>query len=206
MPAIHGTAYPRIKSNLSEREAGEAYTPSRDEITFVGNVARGDTRLCLLVMLKVFQRLGYFMPLAEVPKVVVRLVARTAGLTIADDVIAEYDRSRTRKRHMVQIREYAKVQPYGTEARRIIVRSVAEAARTKDVPADLINVAIEELLRQRYELPAFSTLNRISRRVRALVYAPSSGKSAGHFPNGTRRPLMLCFAHHPSGCGRSGTS
>ncbi|OUA98017.1 hypothetical protein BK706_02980 [Bacillus thuringiensis serovar leesis] len=36
-------------------------------------------------------------------------------------------------------------------------------------PADLINVSIEELIKERYELPAFSTLDRLARRVRTLV-------------------------------------
>lgn len=35
--------------------------------------------------------------------------------------------------------------------------------------ADLINVAIEELVRQRFELPAFSTLTRTAQQIRAQV-------------------------------------
>ena len=35
--------------------------------------------------------------------------------------------------------------------------------------ADLINVAIEELVRQRYELPAFSTLDRLACHIRSIV-------------------------------------
>jgi hypothetical protein len=38
-----------------------------------------------------------------------------------------------------------------------------------DNPADLINVAIDELIHQRYELPGFNTLDRLVRRVRNLV-------------------------------------
>ncbi len=38
-----------------------------------------------------------------------------------------------------------------------------------DNPADLINAAIESLIKEHYELPAFSTLDRVSRRVRFLV-------------------------------------
>lgn len=38
-----------------------------------------------------------------------------------------------------------------------------------DNPADLINVAIEELIKERCELPAFSTLDRLVRRIRTLV-------------------------------------
>ena len=39
-----------------------------------------------------------------------------------------------------------------------------------DNPADMINAALEELIKQRYEMPAFSTLDRLTRRVRTLVY------------------------------------
>jgi hypothetical protein len=39
-----------------------------------------------------------------------------------------------------------------------------------DNPADIINAAIDELVKQRYELPAFSSLDRLVKRVRALVY------------------------------------
>jgi len=46
---------------------------------------------------------------------------------------------------------------------------MSTAAKVMDNPADLINVAIEELVRQRIELPAFSTLDRLSRRVRTLI-------------------------------------
>jgi hypothetical protein len=37
-------------------------------------------------------------------------------------------------------------------------------------PADLINAAIDELVKQRYEMPAFSTLEYLVGRIRALVY------------------------------------
>jgi hypothetical protein len=45
--------------------------------------------------------------------------------------------------------------------------SGAHGSPGTDHPADLINVAIAELVRQRYELPAFSALDRLVRRVRA---------------------------------------
>jgi len=42
-------------------------------------------------------------------------------------------------------------------------------AQTKHELADIINVVIEELIRQRFELPAFSTLNRKALTVRIDV-------------------------------------
>jgi hypothetical protein len=43
------------------------------------------------------------------------------------------------------------------------------AAAVMDNPADLINVGIEQLVRDRVELPALATLDRLARRVRTLV-------------------------------------
>lgn len=48
--------------------------------------------------------------------------------------------------------------------------AMSEAARTKSDLADLINVAIEELVRKKYELPAFDTLVRAARHYRTVVY------------------------------------
>jgi len=67
------------------------------------------------------------------------------------------------------IREYLQVNSFSNSARRLMLESVYNAAQVKDNPADLINVAIAELIHYRYELPAFSTLDRSVRRIRALV-------------------------------------
>ncbi|MDV7242268.1 MULTISPECIES: DUF4158 domain-containing protein [Rhodococcus] len=54
------------------------------------------------------------------------------------------------------------------------VRAVAEqaiqvAVQTKDNPADLINVALEELVRARCELPGYTTLDAVAATIRAEV-------------------------------------
>lgn len=74
------------------------------------------------------------------------------------------------KRHHQTVREYYQVLPYGKEARRAAIRTILRAVRTMENPADIINAAIDELVKQRYEMPAFSTLDRLVKRIRALVY------------------------------------
>lgn len=49
------------------------------------------------------------------------------------------------------------------------MQAVYKAALAMDNPADLINVTIEELIKECCELPAFSTLDRLARRIRSLV-------------------------------------
>src|SRR5713101_3286266 len=80
-----------------------------------------------------------------------------------------YDRSGTRRRHLVVIRDYLGVQPNGSAARHAMIHVLAEAAGTKYELEDLINVAIEQLVRLHFEPPAFDTLNRAARRVRATL-------------------------------------
>lgn len=67
------------------------------------------------------------------------------------------------------MKKRARLIPWGASARWLAIKAVSEAAETKDNPADLINVALETLIKERYELPAFSTLDRLVRRVRAVV-------------------------------------
>ena len=116
------------------------------------------------------------MPLSEAPWAIVEHVARILGIPAAALDSEAYDRSATRRRHLVVIRALLGVQPYGPAARRAMIHAVAGAASTKHELEDLINIAIEQLVRQRFELPAFDTLNRAARRVRATliraVYIP----------------------------------
>ena len=80
-------------------------------------------QLGFLVLLKLYQRLGRAMPLAEAPQVVVDHVAKTAGLTAAVLVPETYDPSGTQQRHLAAIREYLQVQPYGPTARHAMIRT-----------------------------------------------------------------------------------
>jgi hypothetical protein len=61
------------------------------------------------------------------------------------------------------------IKPYGAKARRVVIRSMGQAARTKNDLADIINVAIEELVHHRYELPVFNTLVKAAKRVRGTI-------------------------------------
>ena len=76
---------------------------------------------------------------------------------------------RTLYKYHQAIRVHLGINPAGRHARHIAARAVYAAAQVMDNPADLINVAIEELIHARYELPAYTTLDRLTQRVRALV-------------------------------------
>lgn len=110
------------------------------------------------------------MRLAEVPEPIVTHIIACAGVpqTVAD--LSGYDTSGTRLRHLAAIRAYRQVQPYDRAVQRLLIRSLVDAAQTKTDLTGLINVGIEELVRLRYELPAFAPLCRLARHARAVVH------------------------------------
>lgn len=168
MASIERTAYPRFKPTPTTQELLDLYTPTLEELTFAQSLTRSPTHLLTLtVLLKAFQRLGYFPRLSEVPEASIRHIR--GCLRVGSDVALRYDEPRTLYRHYRAIRTYLQVLAYGRDARHRAIRAVYEAAQTMDNPADLINVALETLIKERYELPAFSTLDRLVRRVRTLV-------------------------------------
>ncbi len=164
------TAYPVLAASPSASELTDAYTPDLFELKFAEERTReAAPRVGLLVMLKTFQRLGYFVQLADVPLSIVLKVTQAAGYDAAPNGLDDYDQSTLRVRHMALIRAWTGVSAFDREALRTIVKSCVEASRVREDLADIINIAIEELLRKRYELPGFTTLFRAARTARATV-------------------------------------
>lgn len=171
MPTLQETAYPRLKSRPSARDLAALYTPSPDEIALAQSSTHGEVALLgFLVLLKTFQRLGYFILVAQVPSPILEQIARATHTEAALPALSGYDTSGTRFRHLNVIRQHLQIRPSGPHARHAMLLAMKEAARTKEHLADLVNVGIEELIRQRYELPGFDTLARGARHVRAVLY------------------------------------
>lgn len=168
MASIERTAYPRFKRAPTLQNLHALYTSTDDELAFAQKVARLPShQLNLLVLLKSFQYLGYFPKLSDVPTVIISHIRQ--GLHLEPAVTPGYDEPRTLYRHHQAIRDYLRVSAWDQTASRGAIKAVSEAAATMDNPADLINVALETLIRERYELPAFSTLDRLVSRVRTVV-------------------------------------
>jgi hypothetical protein len=168
--SIEHTAYPRLKRTLTPKELDQIYTPTPAELFLAHRTAKGPVAtLGFLIHLKVFQRLGYAVATSEIPTSIIDYIAACAQIPLSPRDLAGYDDSGTRGRHLPLIREALDLQPYGPPARKAFLRAMVEAARTKDDLADLINVALEELVRCRFELPAFGTLDRAAHHARAVV-------------------------------------
>ena len=167
MPAIHETAYPRLKSDYSEEELSHYYTPIPAEIAFVRQQTTDpDRQIILLIWLKVFQRLGYFPPWKQIPPPIGEHISRVMGGLFVPPVPTGYDTSGTRFRHTKLIRQFLGIHPLGQATQLFIKQAAGRAAQTKNHLADIINAVLEELVRDRRELPAFSTLVRFARSAR----------------------------------------
>jgi hypothetical protein len=170
MTAIHETAYPRIRSNVTDKELCELYTPTEEEKDFADGNTRGKVpKLGLLVLVKMFQRLGYFPMLDTIPQRVIRHIAKSSGLEDVIEDLQSYEETGSRLKHLPKIRQWLDIKEFRSDGPQVINDALEKACQTKDIIADIINVGIEELIRERYELPAFSALLRAATRARSHV-------------------------------------
>jgi len=149
--SIERTAYPRFKRQFTTKELTDIYTPTKLEIAFAYATAKGESNILnLLVILKSFQRLGYFPSLTDIPLKIINHIR--SHLKFAIDIGLGYENNKTMYRHRTAIREYLQVKSFNQTALHLAISVVNESAQVMDNPADLMNVAIAELIKNRYEL------------------------------------------------------
>ena len=155
MASIERTAYPRFKPSLTTNELHILYEPTEEERDFIATYARGEAQqLTLLTLLKCQQHLGYLPALADVPDQIRTYLCQQLHLLPLMDGHAEAES--TLYRYHQLIRTDLDIKPYGEGGQVVVETAVQQAAYTMSDPADLINLAIEHLIQQRFELPAFS--------------------------------------------------
>jgi hypothetical protein len=170
MTAVHETAYPRMRSSLTDTELQELYTPTLDDLAFIERVTKSTVAAFGgLLLLKTFQRLGYFLSFDDVPPRLLRHLATATGVLLPHDCLQQYEQRGFRKWHLPLIRHHLGITAFSDGGRRAVVGAMLEASRSKDILADIINVGIEALVHARYELPAFSTLRRAAQKARAQI-------------------------------------
>lgn len=172
MTQLHETAYPRLKADPSAQDLDEIYTLTPDEIAFIDKtVKRPIARSAAFIYLKLFQRLGYFVHIRDVPSVIRQhIVAQTGYRPARSDELRQFDRTTARTTLITALRRYLNVRPLDDQGRAWL-RHVAEtAADSRHVVADIINVMLEELVHHRYELPGFSTLDRLGIQAREKIH------------------------------------
>lgn len=155
------TAYPRFKSRLAQSELERFYTVTDAERVCCDNATRSNTtRAGFSLLLKTYQRLGYFVSSEQVPNAIAEYVASSMGEPYNREDLRRYDASQARRKHLSIVREFLAVKSFSDDGKLLMRQSFAEAALAKEDVIDIINIGIETLVRHRYELPAFDTLVR----------------------------------------------
>jgi hypothetical protein len=136
--SIERTAYPRFKRYYTLAQLQKTYTPTSTEIAFGRSNTQGDKNFFnLMVLLKSFQRLGYFPILDQIPIDIINYLRDY--LKLSDNIEVGYDQSRTFYRHKQEIRLFFQVTAFDKQARHLISEGVSSSASVMDNPADLIN-------------------------------------------------------------------
>src|SRR6516162_1674604 len=170
MTAVHETAYPRIRSDLSDKELKDLYSPTPEDLAFIDRSTKSTVAAFGgVILLKTTQRLGYFPSFDALPPRLIRHFSSLMGVLLPHDTLHLYEQRGVRKWHLPLIRDYLGMTAFSEGGRRVVVGAMIGASRSKDILADIINVGIETLVQARYELPAFSTLRRAAQKARAQV-------------------------------------
>jgi hypothetical protein len=172
---------------VAARELAEVFTPTGEEVSWAR--AKTTTDQHCLVLLKCYQRLGYFLRPEQIPAEIAEHVRGCAELTSAGSVIDD-DSPRLAKRYREFIREWAGVVWEPPRVRAVAESAMREALLGKDNPADVINVALEQLAQQRCELPAYSTLDRLAAKIRTEVNGGFHRLVAARLDAGARARML----------------
>ncbi|MEI8159196.1 MAG: Tn3 family transposase [Burkholderiales bacterium] len=150
--------YPELPDPLTPGDLQELFNPSFDERKWAPSVARTpETQVALLVHLKIFQTIGRFMSVGDVPLAAVEYVARKMAIESETTLICPI---RTHFRHRQAILSRLKVTAWGAEGRALAQATMCKTARARTDPADIMNSAIDALIRHDFELPPLATLRR----------------------------------------------
>lgn len=169
MSTLSETAYPRLNPDPSPKELKEAYTPTTDELRFVDSIAtRPLQRTAVILQLKMFQRLGQFGTAGNLAPAIREHITSHAGVLLPPTLreLQRYEKSGGFKLLIKSLRSHLDVRPLGGDDLAWLEQVAASAAETKHSVEDIINVMLEELVHHRFELPAFSTLDRLAFRAR----------------------------------------
>jgi Domain of unknown function (DUF4158) len=140
MTAIHETAYPRIRSNLTDKELRELYTPTADDLAFIRDATKSVvTALGLVILLKTFQGLGYFPAFDALPPRLIDYIAGVMGTPHVESSLQQYDVNGYRWRDLPLIRTHLQITAFSDGGRRVLVGAVLEGAPSKDILAETLS-------------------------------------------------------------------
>ena len=159
--------YPKLAQRLTAADLHRIFGPTYKERQWAPTVARSpSSQVALLVQLRIFQTVGRFLPMKDVPASGIEHVAQKLGVECETRVVYAHA---TLYRHQAAVLEYLGVTSWGDQARELAISTMTKVAKARTDPADLINTAVDALVRHRFELPALIALRRLAGTVHSMV-------------------------------------
>lgn len=197
MTSIERTAYPRFSRAPSVKELRTIYTPTQTDVAFVATTARGPAqKFGLMILLKVYQRLGYFPKPETIPGAIIGHIRSV--LKLDADLVPDIASNHTLYRYHAAIRKHLEIESSGKHIRHIAAQAMHQAAHSMESPADLISASVEVLVKEQCELPAFGTLERMARRIRTLVHRGIYRGIAAHLTDEQATSLIRLLEVDPT--------
>lgn len=169
MTAVHETAYPRLRNDWTDKLLTEIFTPQKEEIRFAQNCTRQPLSfVSVLVQLKVFQYLGRFIPFNQISRPIINHIVKFLNVDAELAASILHQPKNLKSRYIKSIRKFMGVTSL-TETKNFLREIAHQAAQTKHYLPDIINVILEQLVRLKVELPAFSFLRRTAQNSRQQV-------------------------------------
>ena len=172
MTAIHETAYPRLKPNPDEQELKQNFLPTEAELELLNKSTSEKShhsRLGFMLSLKCYQCLGYHISINTIPKPIIEYIANCIEIKVDKAKLQNYMQLKQRKRHKTVIRKFLSINECKQQRKSIMKSAGLKSAAIKENLADIINDMLEELIKNNFEIPAFSTLLRLARAARTIV-------------------------------------
>ena len=169
MLSVSDTGYPRLKVSYRPEQLERDYLPSPSELQWVPS--SGKNKVLQVALLKTAQILGYFVQLKDVPLEMLRFFSQKLNYGGPLRDLAGYDASGRRARHLKVLHAQLEIRPLDDAGRGVMRAGAREAALVREDVLDLVQRQLEELVRARYELPAFSRLLETALEVREQVNA-----------------------------------
>lgn len=89
------------------------------------------TQLGIAILLKTFQRLGYFVRSNEIPEIIIQHIATSINRRVDRKGLLDYDQSKVRYNHLVVIKQFLSVVSFSTQGKALLQTTLHEAALTK---------------------------------------------------------------------------
>ncbi|MDO8778744.1 MAG: Tn3 family transposase [Burkholderiaceae bacterium] len=194
-PTTARVIYPELPDPLTTGDLQQLFNPSFDERKWAPSVARTPaSQVALLVHLKIFQTIGRFLPAADVPLAAVEYMARRLAVESGATLIFP---DRTLYRHRQAILNRLKVVAWGSEARALAQATMCKTAQARTDPADIINSAIDALIRHDFELPPLATLRRLAGTSHSNINTAQWAEVCGRLSSAQRAVLETLLVVDP---------